>query len=117
YSLPTAEMSGCNSFISCANSSSEICCVLSLRASDGLGCTSIKSASAPIATAPLHMAMTRSARPAPWLGSITIGQCDSCLMIGVVLGKHLSNDRQARLPPRFGQQLQSFLAQSLKFVR
>ncbi len=77
-------MNGFNSSINRANSSSVNCCAPSLHASAGFGCTSISNASAPIATAPLHMAITRSARPAPWLGSITIGECDSFLMIGMV---------------------------------
>jgi|GEM_PF-2341061 len=76
-------MNGFNSFISFANMSNDICCAPSLQASAGLGCTSINNASAPMATAPLHIAATRSARPAPWLGSTTIGQCDSRLMMGM----------------------------------
>jgi hypothetical protein len=65
HSRPAAAISGRKSRISCANTSSETCCAPSLHASAGLGCTSINSASAPMATAPLHMAATRSARPAP----------------------------------------------------
>src|SRR6266581_4610654 len=84
HSRPAARISGRSSLIIWAKISRETCCVPSLQASAGLGCTSMSKASAPMATAPLHIALTRSARPAPWLGSITIGQCDSCLMIGMV---------------------------------
>src|SRR5579884_45624 len=84
YSLPAAAMNGFNSCIRRANNSSDTCCAPSLQASAGLGCTSMSNASAPIATAPLHIAITRSALPAPWLGSITTGECDSFLRIGMV---------------------------------
>src|SRR5205823_5602884 len=68
YSLPAAKMIGRNSFIISANTSKETCCLPSLQAFEGSGCTSMSSASAPMATAPLHIALTKSARPAPWLG-------------------------------------------------
>src|SRR5438477_2216806 len=84
YSRPAARINGRSSSISYLNTCNETCCAPSLQASAGFGCTSISKASAPIATAPLHMAMTKSALPAPWLGSITIGHCDSFLIIGTV---------------------------------
>ena len=65
YSRPDARMKGRNSFMSCEKISSETCCVPSLQASAGFGWTSMSRASAPMATAPLHIAITRSARPAP----------------------------------------------------
>src|ERR1041385_7425900 len=83
YSRPAAAMNGFSSSINLAKPSNDTCCAPSLQASAGFGCTSTRSASAPMATAPLHMAVTRSARPAPWLGSITMGQCDSFLITGI----------------------------------
>ena len=82
--IPAAAMNGCNSSIKRANPSKVSCCAPSLQASAGLGWTSINRPSAPMAAAPLHMETTRSARPAPWLGSMMMGQCDSFLMIGMV---------------------------------
>ena len=65
HSLPAAKMIGRSSFIIWAKISNDTCCFPSLHALEGSGCTSISNASAPIATAPLHIAFTKSARPAP----------------------------------------------------
>ena len=48
----------------------------------GIGMDFDQKAVRSIATAPWQRMATKSARPAPWLGSMTIGQCDSFLMMG-----------------------------------
>ena len=53
--------------------------------------------SAPIATAPLHIARTRSARPQPWLGSMMTGRCDSCLMMAMAHDYRIMNPHKGFL--------------------
>ena len=65
HSLPAAAMNGFNSSINLAKPSSVSCCAPSLQASAGLGWTSISSPSAPIATAPLHIAVDQIRPPHP----------------------------------------------------
>src|SRR5581483_1007309 len=80
--LPTASAMALSSIVSAAISSRTSACGPSHNATDGFGCTSIITASAPAATAARARGATSSRRPPECDGSTITGRCVSDFATG-----------------------------------
>lgn len=97
----TSGLNASNHFSNCGMS---ICCAESDRATDGSGCTSAITPSAPIARAALAVGRSRSLRPVECVTSTKTGKCVSCFKIGTaeISSVFLVAVSYVRMPARKG---------------